>query len=345
MFIPLSSINDYILVTEHPDPLLLNHWDLSGLSFGTICLVGDLLPRDDLELESWGQMYEFADGELKINYESLEISRTINSKIYQWDIRREETPLFGKVILSEETLLSELEDKDPPFVLKGEYGLAGRNQIVINSKTEGWKLSQIPKRLLGFPILLEEWVGDRRILDFSTLWDVQDSKFRYLGNTLMYVDKDGTFRGIRILKDSNPLVDTYLPKIYASVHSVQSKLTENYTGPCSVDGFFYRGDTIQCLPISEFNFRYSIGRVLWEIRQKRNHKLEECGILILPFPKSEKFEEWSWIQKQNESMEGTLIYLTPVRDSKKKPYQNVILYYETNHIDSFVLELMEVWPN
>lgn len=345
MFIPLSGPSDYVLVSDHPDPLLLNHWDIAGFKFGTLLLEGDLLPSEELELVSWGDLVRLENSRLEVDPKKLEISKTINSKIYQWDLRKEESLLRGKIITSEDNLISELEDVHSPIVLKAEYGLAGRNQIVLGQTSESWKLSQIPKRLFGFPILMEEWVGDRRILDFSTLWDVENSKFRYLGNTVMAVDRDGTFRGIRIFKESNPLIETFLPKIYATVQSVSSKLTENYSGPCSVDGFFFRENTIQCQPISEFNFRYSIGRILWELKQKRNSKSNESGILILPYPKSESLDEWDWIQKQNDSLDGFLMFLTPARDSKKKPYQNVVLYYETNFADHFVEEILSVWPS
>ncbi len=118
MFIPLSGPSDYVLVSDHPDPLLLNHWDIAGFKFGTLLLEGDLLPSEELELVSWGDLVRLENSRLEVDPKKLEISKTINSKIYQWDLRKEESLLRGKIITSEDNLISELEDVHSPIVLK-----------------------------------------------------------------------------------------------------------------------------------------------------------------------------------------------------------------------------------
>ncbi|MDF3820021.1 hypothetical protein P3G55_08935 [Leptospira sp. 96542] len=342
MFLPISRPEDFVLVQELPSETLFGHWKESGLELGTPILTPATLT--ECILVEWGNLHRLEDHELIEDADLYQAARLLNSKVFQWELRSKHSPLNCKVVSSEEHLASELESGFYPSVIKSEFGLAGRNQIIVKNANDGWKLSQIPKRLFGFPVLLEEWVGESRVFDFSTLWDVKDSKFQYITSTVMMIDPEGQFRGIRILPGEIPYSDLFLPLTHSLTRDTEP-LIPSYTGPCSIDGFVFKRNGLEIQPVSEFNFRYSIGRILWEVRKKRKAFEKVSGIFILPFPKLGNPNEWDWIQRLNETGEGMCIFLTPVRDFKNKPYQNSVLYYETTESqeETFLANIWETW--
>lgn len=329
MFFPISREEDFVLVEELPSEELFTHWKESGLTPGTPVQDGSLL--GDVTLVEWGCRNEWYEGRLVEDPIRIETSRYLNSKITQLDFRKHHSPLPAKVISSEEHLFTELEETKLPIVLKSEFGLAGRNHIIFKSASDSWKMSQVNKRLFGFPILAEFWVGDERFFDFSTLWDVRDGEFFYLTSTAMFIDKEGVFRGIRIGGSEFPYSAHFLPPVMDLVQDVKGLIPKEYSGPCAIDGFLYKEEgRVQVQPVSEFNFRYSIGRILFEVRKKRNPKQEVVsGILILPYPKQGSLDEWSTIKRLEKDLDINMILLTPVRDLSGKPYQNSVIYFET----------------
>lgn len=329
MFFPITRPEDFVLVEELPSDELYSHWKDVRLTPGTPIQEGDLL--GEVTLVEWGCRNEWYEGKLLEDPIRTETSRYLNSKITQLDFRKHHSPLPAKVISSEEHLFAELEEAKLPIVLKSEFGLAGRNHIIFKSRSDSWKMSQVNKKLFGFPILAESWVGDERFFDFSTLWDVRDGEFVYLTSTAMLIDKEGVFRGIRIGGSELPYANSFLPPVMDLVRDTKGLVPKEYSGPCAIDGFLYREEgRIQIQPVSEFNFRYSIGRILWEVRKKRNPKVEVVtGILILPYPKQGSLDEWKTIERLEKELGIQLILLTPVRDLSGKPYQNTVLYFET----------------
>ncbi|XDD47130.1 hypothetical protein AB3N60_03325 [Leptospira sp. WS39.C2] len=329
LFFPITNEEDFVLVEELPSDELYSHWKKKGLTPGTPTQIGTLL--QDVTLVEWGRRHVWDDGELVVDPIQLEMARYLNSKVTQIDFRKNHSPLPAKVITSEEHLFTDLEETKLPVVLKSEYGLAGRNHIIFKSPSDSWKLSQVTKRLFGFPIVCEEWVGGSRFYDFSTLWDVKAGEFFYQTSTTMWIDPDGGFRGIRIGGLESEYQVLFLPKVYDLVKSLKNLIPKEYTGPCAIDGFLYSEDGISIVqPVSEFNFRYSIGRILWEVRKKRNVKMETIsGLLVLPYPKQGKLKEWEILGKLENELNSELVLLTPVRDLVGKAYQNAVLYFET----------------
>ncbi|PJZ46634.1 hypothetical protein [Leptospira brenneri] len=345
MFFPISREEDFILVEELPSEELYSHWKDSGFTPGTPHLEGGLL--GEVNLLEWGCRNEWYEGRLVEDPIRTETSRYLNSKITQLDFRKNHSPLPAKVISSEEHLFAELEEVKLPIVLKSEFGLAGRNHIIFKSPSDSWKMSQVNKRLFGFPVVAESWVGEERFFDFSTLWDVNDGEFFYLTSTAMLVDKEGVFRGIRIGGSELTFAAHFLPPVMDLVRDTKGFIPKEYSGPCAIDGFLFREEgRLQIQPVSEFNFRYSIGRILWEVRKKRNPKPEVVsGILILPYPKQGSLEEWSTIKRLEKELEISLILLTPVRDLSGKPYQNAVVYFETKEENepSVVESIWQSW--
>ncbi|MCW7495143.1 hypothetical protein ND860_01305 [Leptospira levettii] len=329
LFFPITNEEDYVLVEELPSDELYSHWKEKGFTPGIPTLVGSLL--QEVTLVEWGRRHVWEDGELVVDPIQLEMVRYLNSKVTQLDFRKNHSPLPAKLISSEEHLFADLEEAKLPVVLKSEFGLAGRNHIIFKTPSDSWKLSQINKRLFGFPIVCEDWVGESRFFDFSTLWDVKESEFFYLTATNMWIDHDGGFRGIRIGGSQSGYEALFLPKVYDLVKDLKNLIPSEYAGPCAIDGFLYTDEGLTVVqPVSEFNFRYSIGRILWEVRKKRNVKSGTIsGLLVLPYPKQGKLKEWELLKKLETDLNCDLVLLTPVRDLTGKAYQNAVLYFET----------------
>lgn len=343
LFLVVANPNDFVFLEEEPPEDLLEYWNVLGFPIGQPIVNGASL-SDDIELIEWGKRHRFHEGELVID-ESLEsTSRRLNSKLEQWEIRKEISPLRGRILRSEEDLVYQWEETHSPFVLKAEFGLAGRNMILVESPGQSWKSNQVETKLGGYPILWEEWVGRDRILDFSSLWDVKEGRFTFLSSTKMWIDEKGAFLGIQLDATGTSV---WIPEVYDSIRKCQGNHFSEYTGVCAVDSFLYRKNGELILqPISEFNFRYSMGRILWEIRKKRNPKENLISsLVILPFPKEKKGIDWIRPLQWQEKWKETILQLTPSADWKKKPYQNFVFYFETTeeNIPQRMRELYEVW--
>ncbi|TGL57114.1 hypothetical protein EHQ58_15095 [Leptospira ognonensis] len=343
LFFFLSRSEDFVHITEPTDENFLKDLSVHGFSFGSSWLEGDFLP-EDANLVEWGRRHDLNESYLIENSEKIEISSYLNSKLTQrqWKEDLGLSELRSKLISSEEQLLDYLSDLIHPVVLKSEYGLAGRNHIILENQSQGWKLQQIAKKLFRYPIYAEDWVGKERYLDFSTLWDFTSTSPVYLGSTEMMVDKDGSFRGIRISAEKEKQLTWILPNCLETMKSVFSASEYRPTGPAAMDGFFYRKDTsVGTQVFSEINFRYSMGRVLYEIRKKRNVKMDESGILFLPLNKMKPFNEVAWLVSLREQTGASIFFVTPIRDAKGKFFQNVGIYYEVNDKSMPAEELVE----
>jgi hypothetical protein len=322
-----------------------------GFDIGSPWTEGDFLP-DDLELIEWGKMNVLVDSYLQGDKESFERSKYLNSKLNQsdWKVQFDITKLRSKLISSEEQLIDYLTNFEFPIVLKAEFGLAGRNHIIIENPGQGWKLQQVNKKLFRYPILAEEWVGKSRSMDFSTLWDFHPHGPIYLGSTEMIIDVDGSFRGISMSASKEKQLTQILPLCLDTMKDIYAKAEYKPVGPAAMDGFFFlRNSQTQIQLLSEINFRYSMGRILYEIRKRRNIRIEESGILFLPLNKMKLFNEETCLTMLKEESKAEFFFVTPLRDWKGKHFQNVGLYYETNGSSlpahSIIGWIFEQWKN
>lgn len=328
-------------------------WKDIGWEMGNQVLTGDLLPGD-LNLVEWGKMHRLSEDGLVFDSDLYEDSRYLNSKLnqIQWKEDADLSSLWSRIIHSEESLIDFLNELDSPVVLKAAFGLAGRNQIIIEKQSQGWKLQQISKKLFSYPIIAEQWVGAERFYDFSTLWDFSEDGPVYLGCTEMMVEKDGTFRGIRM---GRGVEESLLPFLEPSLHTIKTVfglLEVKPTGPAAMDGFLYKtgGGLVNCQPFSEINFRYSMGRILYEIRKRRNLKEEESVLVFLPLANLKKWSEWEWLSKLRKDTGREIFFTTPPRDNKGKLFQTVGLYFESkkqsdHDASAIFLKIMEEWQN
>jgi hypothetical protein len=349
LFFFLSHRDDYVHITEPVDSNYLKGLFDNGFEIGSPWSDGDLLP-DATKLIEWGSLNDLDESSLALNSEKFNKASYLNSKLNQreWKVDLQLSEINSKYISSEEQLIDYLNDIQHSVVLKAEYGLAGRNHIIIENQSQGWKLQQVNKKLFRYPIFAEEWVGKSRFLDFSTLWDFRNDGPVYLGSTEMIIDEDGSFRGISMSAWKEKQLINVLPSCLDTMKSVYNAIEFKPTGPAAMDGFFYKsGSIVKTQVFSEINFRYSMGRILYEIRKRRNLHTFESGILFLSLSKIKSFNEDKWLEFIRKETSGNFFFATPLRDWKGKLFQTVGIYYETNEnslpADSLIPWILEEW--
>jgi hypothetical protein len=124
---------------------------------------------------------------------------------------------------------------------------------------------------------MEKW-KENRILDFSGIFEINNGDISLLAVTRMSIGKNGTYNSSMISNDSDSEIGNLLLKTAKELFESHKII---YNGPFSIDGFKYLEDgEIHVQNLSEVNFRYSMGRVLHEIRSRR--KKNASSALIFP---------------------------------------------------------------
>ncbi len=341
-FLFVANPEDHVLLEELPEQTF---WEDCQQFIALPQLIQDLRFLPNAELISWGNYFKVQDSVLEEDQDLIESSTYLNNKVNQatWRIDTDCSPIHPKIIQSLDALQDALEDLEFPIVIKSKFGLAGRNHIILESQKEHWKLQEIERKLNGFPLVLESWKKDR-VLDFSTLWQGEAGGLRFLGTTEMLIDEKGGFRGIYIAKDLNPILSSFLPKVYDQMMKVQKELLFPAIGPLAMDGFLFRekGELdLKLQPFSEINFRWSIGRILWEIRKKRRVESKGSGILFLSFGKSKDLDPFLLLKKIRTEWRGTLFFVSPPKDIQGKLFQQAGIYFESDE-DQGPLDLISI---
>ncbi|WP_135355017.1 hypothetical protein [Leptospira ryugenii] len=333
--------DDFVHLTGNPHPSYFHFLKRFGIEPANIWKEGDLL-SPSIQWKEWGRLHDLDNGVITENLDKRKESQYLNSKITQtiWKESLPEYVIRAKILHSEDGLFDYLQEhSSTAMVVKGRYGIAGRNHLILENPGQVWKLQQIKHKLFDFPIFVEEWFGKERFYDFSSLWDFDEVGPQGIELTHMYVDEKGGFLGISISKENSAYLQTYFPEIQKVIQSVYQLLEVPYQGPLAMDGFLYKKNGtlhIQCF--SEINFRYSIGRVLYEFKKRRNTFGETVGFLFLPVRSVQLKAIESWLEAIESEHNCFLNFVTPFMDQKNKAYQNVGLYWETKGDESSLLE-------
>jgi hypothetical protein len=184
---------------------------------------------------------------------------------------------------------------EPPFVLKKEFSLSGNGNLVFENKPIIGEEDRIQK--WGYPLEAESWCD--RILDFSTLWDLEKGRASLIGVTRMTIGKQGRFKSSTI--GPGVLGEWEKEILDESKNCVLSLLEtfedwNQYEGAFGLDGFVYKskGKT-KIQPMSELNARYTLGRFHHDFRKIINFENSNISIFgishILDKKNSEK-ENW-----------------------------------------------------
>ncbi len=352
LFLILSQEKDYTLFSEPASEELLEYWGNNKISHGRIYRIATpyfskMISLDnkiiaDSSLIEWGKTsyLNATKSILQKKDQTIFQSKFINSKLNQmkWKELLKINSLNSIICSNKFELEYALSCMTPPFVIKSEFSFSGRGNLILKSATDLKSFSnKIEEILKENPegIIVEEWVEDNKILDFSGLFELSNRKSKFLAITKMLIDKSGTYRGSIVQRNFGENLAEGLQDIVN--HTM--RFNTSYTGPISIDGFTFRkNDKTEIQYMSEINYRYSMGRILYELHNKIGIENEDCALLFLPIKaKSLQFKSLiSNLNKIGEEYNARILLLTPITGTNKKKMPFAIFYISSK--DTFPLD-------
>lgn len=342
LFLAISQKEDFVLVSENVSTELLEYWKSNNLTFGNTVYtdnpyytdklkLGDTIPTD-LKLIEWGSISYFDNVKniLIKKQTKIDFTSSINSKINQtrWKNSVNENKLNSIICTNIEELDYCVSKFQYPFIIKPEFSFSGRGNILVKSESELKKISNKLKEIILLNkngVVIEEWVGDTRKIDFSGLFDLSRSKSKLIAITNMLIDKNGVYRGTII---SDVFGSEFIAGMKKLISHFQIK-NHSYVGMISMDGFVFSRQKLEEIQyMSEVNFRYSMGRILFELHHKIGSQIPNYALLFLSI-KSKKINFLSAIASIEEfkiKHKLNILILTPLYNAKSKLNSFVGLY-------------------
>ncbi|MCC5813857.1 MAG: hypothetical protein JJT78_03810 [Leptospira sp.] len=191
-----------------------------------------------------------------------------------------------------------------PFLFKAEYSSSGRGHVLWRGARDNHRLSK-----LEFPVVMETFHENRKhdfgvLLEFTspemnsvsshnTLLELEfqstlsNSSVKLLGISEMVIGKDFQFKGCTFYNANSPEWLQNVRELFTKNPGVLKNWenfryntgdSTDYTGPASWDGYLLETGEIRLR--SEINFRMSLGRIAWEIHEKRKKLSENHGELL-----------------------------------------------------------------
>ncbi len=223
------------------------------------------------EIEEWGQISRWEPGtgfviDPKLLANSKKLSSKLHQNVWRKEIGNEEFFSFHISKLEDWNLLSQQESKllqsYDKFILKPEFGFAGNSRLCYGKDLHLIVPDHLGRWKEGF--ILEPWVP--RTKDFSLLFSSENGTIRLDGGTVLLSDPKGKYAGTWIGKFGE--IENYL-SIMDKILPSASSFSENYTGFATIDSFFFQdGSTETLRKVSEINFRWTMGRLVWELRKE-----------------------------------------------------------------------------
>lgn len=229
------------------------------------------------QIDSWGYSLKILEWAKKKNIPyfmpSWDIVKMVNSKVFSF----EACPLpGGRLLYNEDDLKEWMNTQKKEAVLKTSFGASGRGHYFFNAETgidwpqillfanKEWKEK---RALIGEP-----WM--KRLLDFSTQWEISKSKeIKKLGTTLCTNDVKGRHQSNEV-GDLSSIFGNHLEKIKEHDHFVEKVLLKiadvGYFGNVGIDAMIYEKEdrTVHLHPIVEINARKTMGWAALEIRKR-----------------------------------------------------------------------------
>jgi len=280
LFFLLSKPNDFVVLSEKVDP---NFEDYSKNKFKATgeFSSSEAISSKGSNLVEWGKFHSIdQDGYTKDDIEKIKISKLLNSKINQIQIYNDSDKLHS-LLLDTHTVL---QNPQYPLLFKPDLSFSGIQHKILYNK-EDLIIFQKKNSSKG---IIQEYKN--RVLDFSLLYEIDETSIQYLCSTEMQINEKNTYLSSKILKKSslesilqmNSLEFTDLnEKIIELVKGFLSCMSTKYRGPISVDGFIFKEkNSLHVREISEINFRYTMGRILYEISKKYPENNEHSLVTI-----------------------------------------------------------------
>lgn len=268
LFLIPSTLQDIVVLTHKKDFSFEEYskkkWNLSGQFQDSI-----FRWNPDWNLVEWGKFHSLnREGEIISDIDKIKNSIVLNSKISQIQIYKDLDKLETKVL----DINTNVNDLLFPLVFKPDLSFSGIMHRVFSNREELLAF-QNKNNSIG---VVQDYKN--RVLDFSFLYEISDKNIEYLCSTEMQINEKNTYLSSKIDNESSlkSILESYSidftevnEKIKVLVREFLSRMKLQYNGPLSVDGFIYKEDsTFHIREISEINFRYTMGRILYEISKK-----------------------------------------------------------------------------
>jgi len=280
LFFILSQANDLVVLSEKIDPYFEGYLKIKFKGKGKF-LSSDKILSQDSNLVEWGRFHSIDEnGFIKDDIEKIKISRLLNSKLSQLKIYPSEDKLQSRKIEKN----SEIQNPNFPLLFKPDLSFSGIYHKVIHKKEE---LFEFQKNLQNSGVLQEY---KKRILDFSFLYEIEENSMNFLCSTEMQINEKNTYISSKINSDKsfNNIINKYNidftqlnKKIKELIQNYLSEVQIDYRGPLSIDGFIYKeNNSFLIREISEINFRYTMGRILFEVSKNFPDNKEHCLLTV-----------------------------------------------------------------
>lgn len=344
LFLFMSNPGDCTILGEKPSDILLDYWEKSKFQFGKTVTVENPYFANELPLNKgilknaklveWGETSVIKNDKSSIKRKPSQISfsRNLNSKFIQLSWKDSLNLNRMKSVLCTSALELDyiVNIMKYPVVLKQEYGFSGRGNFILKDAQElkeNLYRIKVAIRENKNKLIVEEWVGQDRVEDFSGLFDIKNRKVQFIAITRMVIDQFGVYKGSIISKKYDKEL----------AYAIENELIQFknfyklYEGPLSIDGFkFKRDGKIETQYMSEINFRYSMGRVLFEIDQKLSINQKDCGLFFVPIKtKTPNMKAiLSNINKIEKQEKIDIFLISPIQNEREKINPFACFYFK-----------------
>ncbi|XDD50486.1 hypothetical protein AB3N59_01365 [Leptospira sp. WS92.C1] len=344
-----------MLLGEEPDPSWKNFWKSRGIQLTDIQFLKrnsqknlqiDSKNFEGSTLEEWGAVANLEpSGEILHSPSKADLSKRVNSKIVlsRWKSENGFQDIPAEIIEKPSYLLSLLSEwselRPDSIVLKPEFSFSGRHKILKISSLAGQDPETFvtsEKDLSWFPCVVEAWV--QRTYDFSCLYDFLSGVPTFLGTTVQICDEKGKYNGAFLTSQEES--DSIASHLNPIAEFLSKTFAPEYSGPVSLDGFeFHSQNSVKMRRLSEGNFRWSMGRILWELSQSKilreSKLLSGKALAILPLLLKKPIPNYSeWISSWGKTQGVEILPLTPDRFSSGKSYGTAWILLEFSQSSS-----------
>ncbi len=315
LFCVCAEESDAVIFSEEPDAKFIETME-KNLSSKLRYSAGWKEEFSGLLLKEWGDYYSLSEGKFLPDEEKIEKSRYLNSKFVQMLWKGSGIPM--EICRSEDDLKNFALEYGYPFALKEPLSFSGTGNRIFCSEKDLSRFS------LNFEkgYLIEKWM--ERTEDVSGIFHSDEDGIRILDITYMMIDHKGGYNGNLILSGKMPELSSVLLK---KTEDLFWKKGIEYNGPFSVDCFSYRDkDGIKFHYFSEFNFRYSFGRIHSDIRRRRRFKGDSLLLFFKPEDISEEIIRKRF-RENGKYSRADLILLSPA-EIRGQSLRNIPVYIE-----------------
>jgi hypothetical protein len=273
IFYLLSNKSDIVLLSKNLNQEFVDIWKNTNLVFGETLILKNFYSEKEYDIKKeikdfiqWGRLYEFTKNKIVLNPEILKNSGSLNSK-YKLNLFKLENHLCNyacRFVNRIEELLEFGKEFGYPIVVKTDFSFSGSGNLILETEASliQFKNKFDNIRKYSSHVLVQKWL--RRKSDFSYLFNSFNSSLEFLSKTKMNTNSKGNFSGIYLDSEQEDFME-----VKEIVEEFLKSYSIPYTGPLSVDGFEFE-DGIE--KVSEINFRWSMGRVNFELQKKLNKK-------------------------------------------------------------------------